>query len=209
MGLTGRKRGWSNRAFLERKLRKETRRRSFRSIWAFGRGTIWHFMPERGEFELPEPEEIIQRVADTLGLDPQKSPDGLKAYPDERIYPEEAPTADGRYIARSCLKEICRITLDHASPDQQLLLSPGDVRWLYREFRQIVEEAWEWVLPEPFPDFTLGHLVGAAKRQIAELQELARFEETLRYRGPIAFLGYVYGVIEQAVIEDQRREHTV
>ncbi len=160
-------------------------------------------MSEREEFELPEPEEIIERVAGKLGLDPHKRPEGLRAYPDEAIYPEEAPTADGRYIARSCLKEICRITLDYVSPDRQILLSPGDVRWLYCEFRQSVEEAWDF--PEPFPEFTLGHLAGAAKRQIAELQELARFEETPRYRGPITFLGYVQEMIECAFREDCER----
>lgn len=146
--------------------------------------------------ELPEPDEIIQVIASELGLDAQKKPILFEESPEEQLFPEEAPTFDGRYIAGACLEEIYNLSLRHTPPGRPLLLSPGDVRWLHREFRQIVEQAWETLadLDEPFPNFTLTHLLGATKRQITHLAELKRFHETdtfdpaLRTYSQIAFV---------------------
>src|SRR4051812_17650432 len=112
-------------------------------------------MPEHGGHEppeLPEPDEIITRIADELGLDPSKKPRLFEEeYPQKQLFREEAPTPEGRYIAGACLNEIYNIVLRHTPPGAPILLSKGDMRWLHREFKQIVAEAWD--LPEPVPDF--------------------------------------------------------
>lgn len=167
--------------------------------------TIWHFMPERthGASEpLPEPEEIIQSIAKQLGVDAKKKPTLFEGLPEERLFPEEAPTFDGRYIAGACLEEIYNISLRHTPPGAPILLSRGDVRWLYRNYRQTAEEAWQHTIPlEPFPDFTLTHLLGATKRQIAHLSELKRFHESYVFDPALHTYKHIGFVIERAIAD--------
>src|SRR5205823_13028345 len=133
-------------------------------------------MVGREELSSPEPDDIVKGIAKQLGLDPHKKPSLFEKYPQSQLFPEEAPTADGRYIAGTLLDQIYNIVLRHTPPGAPILLSKGDVRWLHREFKQLVEGAWD--LPEPCPDFTLTHLLGATKRQIAHITELKRFHES-------------------------------
>src|ERR1041385_1325082 len=130
--------------------------------------------------ELPEPKALIQDLVRELGLDAKKKPVLFQGPPEEQLFPEEAPTFDGRYVAGDLLEQIYNIVVRHTPPGAPILLSKGDVRWLHREFHQIVEQAWEESpdLAEPCPDFTLTHLLGAAKREIAHLSELKRYHET-------------------------------
>jgi hypothetical protein len=158
-------------------------------------------MPERnhGNHEpLPEPEDIIEGISRELGLDPQKKPELFEGLPEEQLFPEEAPTVDGRYIAGACLEQIYNIILRHTPPGAPILLSKGDVRWLHREFKKNVEEAWD--LPDPFPDFTLTHLYGAAQRQIANLEELKRFHESAVFDPALRTYGHIAFVIKHAIM---------
>jgi hypothetical protein len=157
-------------------------------------------MPEHGHGGnelLPEPDEIIGKIAEELGLNPRKRPPLFEGLPEEQLFPEEAPTFDGRYIAGECLEQIYNIVLRHTPPGAPILLSMGDVRWLYENFRQIVQEAWD--LPEPFPDFTLTHLLGATKRQIAHFYELKRFHESDVFNPALRTYGVIAYVVERAV----------
>lgn len=158
-------------------------------------------MQEKGGFEpphLPEPDEIIKAVAKELGLNPHKKPRLLEEkYPEEQMFPDEAPTGDGRYIAGACLEEIYNIVLRHTPPGAPLLLSRGDVRWIHREYRAITEKAWD--LPEPFPDFTLTHLLGATKRQMAHLSELKYYHESDVFDPALRTYSQIGFVIERAI----------
>jgi|GEM_PF-3673557 len=156
-------------------------------------------MPERtgGNAPLPEPDEIIEGLSRDLGIDTQRRPNLFEEPPTERLFPEEAPTFDGRYIAGECLEQIYNIVLRHTPPGAPILLSKGDVRWLHENFREIVREAWD--LPEPFPDFTLTHLLGAAKRQIAHLSELKHFHESEVFDPALRTYGHLGFVIERAI----------
>jgi hypothetical protein len=157
---------------------------------------------EGGSPRLPEPHEIIEGIAKELGLDPQKKPLLEEKYPTKQLFSEEAPTADSRYIANACLEQIYTLSLGHTPPGRPLLLSPGDVRWLYREFRQSVEQAWEVQnFPEPIPEFTLTHLFGASKRQIAHLNELKRFHETAVFDPAIEVFQIIGHVVERAILD--------
>ena len=166
-------------------------------------GIIKLFMTERGGQpppELPEPGEILKAIVEELGLDPDRKPTLFEEkYPQKKLFEEEAPTPDSRYLAGACLDEIYNIVLRHTPPGAPILLSRGDVRWLYREFKQIVEGAWD--LPEPFPDFNMTHLLGAAKRQLAHLSELKRFHESDLFDPAIRTYSHIGFVIERALAD--------
>jgi hypothetical protein len=154
-------------------------------------------MPSREGASLPEPEEIIRGITAELGLDRKKKPKLFEGPPVERLFPEEAPTFDGRYVAGACLEEIYNIVLRHTPPGAPILLSRGDIRWLHREFKKITQDAWD--LPEPYPDFTLTHLLGAAKREISHLSELKRFHESDTFDPALRTYGHLHFVIERAI----------
>jgi hypothetical protein len=164
-------------------------------------------MPEREAFELPEPESegIIEGIAKELGLDAKKKPSLFEGLPEERLFPEEAPTLDGRFIAGRCLEAIYDLVLRHtpsgSSLDVPILLSKGDVRWFHQEFGQAVRLTWQSAIPsEPPPDFTLTHLLGATKRQIGHLLELKRFHETEAFDPALSIYSRIGFVIEQAIL---------
>jgi hypothetical protein len=140
-------------------------------------------MAERNPDPLPEPEEPIAGISQELSIDPNLKLVLNETYPLERIFAEEAPTTDGRYMATSCLGQIVDLSLRHSPLDGPLLLSAGDVRWIYKIFHGIVEGEWESMvrrgdLSEPFPGFTLVHLFGATKHRISHLNQLKQFHET-------------------------------
>src|SRR5688500_1840837 len=95
-------------------------------------------MPERSGRDtdnppLPEPDSIIEGIARELQLDTLKKPSLFEGVPEEQLFPEEAPTLEGRYLAGVCLDEIYNLGLTYAThtpPGQPLLLTPRDVRWL-------------------------------------------------------------------------------
>lgn len=156
--------------------------------------------------ELPEPQDIIKGISRELGLNPQKKPSLWEDYPVERLFPEEAPTADGRYLSGICLEEIYdlgfRHTLPGKPPGSQSLLSPRDVRLVYRQYHRLVEDAWQASdMPDPFPDFTLTHLLGATKRQIAHLEELKRFHETDTFGPALRTYGQIGFIIERTILD--------
>lgn len=153
--------------------------------------------------ELPEPNELIRDLARELGLDAKKKPALFEGLPEEQLFPEEAPTFDGRYVAGSLLEQIYNIVVRHTPPGASLLLSASDIRWLYREYHQIVEQAWEESpnLAEPLPNFTLIHLLGAAKREIAHLSELKRFHESDVFDPALRTYSQIAFVTERAILD--------
>jgi hypothetical protein len=166
---------------------------------------MWHFMPESthgAEEPLPDPQDILQGAARELGLDEGKKPSLFEGLPEEQVSPEEAPIFDGRYIAGACLEQIYNIVLRHTPPGAPILLSRGDVRWLHCESKSTVRKAWaQEKLPEPYPDFSMMHLVGDARRQIAHLSELKRFHETDVFDGALYVCEHVGYVIERALAD--------
>jgi hypothetical protein len=152
--------------------------------------------------ELPEPHDLLRGIAEELGLDPRRVPKLWEKYPETRLFPEEAPTADGRYLAGACLEEIYNLSLRHTPPGAPLLLAPGDVRWIHRQFEQIVEDAWQASdLPAPFPGFTLTHLLGATKRQLAHLSELKHFHETDTFDPTLRTYQTIAFVVERTILD--------
>jgi hypothetical protein len=157
-------------------------------------------MPEKEEFELPEAKGIIETIANELGIDAKKKPSLFEGLPEEQLFPEEAPTFVGRYIAGACLEQIYNIILRHTPPGAPVLLSKGDLRWFYENFRENVREAWN--LPEPVPDFTLTHLLGATKRQITQLSELKHYHESAAFDLALRTYGTIAYVIGRAISND-------
>lgn len=155
-----------------------------------------------GREQSPEPNQIIRDIAKELGLDVRKKPTLFEGLPEEQLFPEEALTFDGRYIAGACVEQIYNIVLRHTPPGAPMLplLSKADVRFLYREYRQSVEEAWATMIPsEPFPLFTLTHLLGATKRQVAHLWELKHFHESDVFDPALQTYNHIGFVIERAI----------
>lgn len=170
-------------------------------------------MPERDGSQppvTPEPDDIITGLAAELGLNLRKRPAWKEEYPETLLFGEEAPTPYGRYLAGACLEEIYNLSLRHTLPGASpgphgppSLLSPRDVRLLYRQYHQLVEEAWEASdLPTPFPNFTVTHLLGATKRQIAHLEELKRFHESDIFDPALHTYQTISFVVERAIIDD-------
>lgn len=152
--------------------------------------------------ELPEPHDLLRGIAAELGLNPQRKPKLWETYPETRFFPEEAPTADGRYLAGACLEEIYNLSLRHTRPGASLLLTPRDVRWVHRQFERIVEDAWAASdLPEPFPGFTLTHILGATRRQLAHLSELKHFHESDTFDPALRTYRTIGFVVERAIID--------
>jgi hypothetical protein len=157
-------------------------------------------MSERGGSEppdLPDPNQVVGRIAAELGLNLKKRPRLFEGPPIKRLFPEEAPTFDGRYIAGACLEEIYNIVVRRTPPGAPIPLSKGDISWLHREFKEITQEAWD--LPEPYPDFNLTHLLGAAKREIAHLSELKRFHESDVFDPTLHTYEQLHFIIEGAI----------
>ncbi len=161
-------------------------------------------MPEKqgGSTPLPEPYELIGGIASDIGLDTQKKPALFEQPPTEQWFTEEAPTFDGRYIAGECLEQIYNLALRHTPPGAPIRLSKGDVQWFHQEFRQAAWIAWQNTVPsDPFPDFTLTHLLGATKRQIAHYSELKRFHENEVFDPAIRTYDAIAHVLERAIEE--------
>lgn len=157
-------------------------------------------MPGEERFEQPASEEVVRGLAKQIGIDLHRRPTLFAELPEEQLFPEEAPTLDGRYIAGACLEEIYNIVLRHTPPGAPILLSKGDIRWLHAEFKKITQEAWD--LPEPYPDFTLTHLLGAAKREIAHISELKHFHESDVFDPALRTYSELHFVIERAVKDE-------
>ena len=160
-------------------------------------------MPDREGADLPEPDEIIQGIARELGLDAKKKPSLFEGLPEEQLFPEEAPTFEGRYVARACLEQIYNLVLRHTPPGAPVTLSKGDVRWLHQEFRQAIQWVWRDTFPlEPLPDFTLTHLLGATKRQIAHYSELKDFHESDVFDPALRTYDAIIYMVERAIVSD-------
>jgi hypothetical protein len=73
-------------------------------------------MPEKEGADLPEPQEVIQDIVSELSLDARKRPSLFEEPPEEQLFPEEASTFDGRYVARARLEQIYNFVLRHTPP---------------------------------------------------------------------------------------------
>jgi hypothetical protein len=160
-------------------------------------------MPEREGADLPEPQEIIHDIVRELGLDAKKKPPLFEEPPEEQLFPEEAPTFEGRYVAGACLEQIYNLLLRHTPLGAPIMLSKGDVRWFRQEFRQAVHQVWHDTFPsEPLPEFTLTHLLGATKRQIAHYSELKHYYESDVFDPAIGTYGAIAYVVERAIADE-------
>lgn len=160
-------------------------------------------MPEKESADLPELQEVIHDIVRELGLDVKKKPPLFEEPPEEQLFPEEAPTFEGRYIAGACLEQIYNLVLRHTPPGAPIMLSKGDVRWLRQEFRQAVQQVWHDTFPsEPLPEFTLTHLLGATKRQIAHYSELKHYHESDVFGPALYTYDAIAHVVERAVADE-------
>ncbi len=160
-------------------------------------------MPEREGADLPEPHDIIQDIVQELGLDATKKPPLFEGPPEEQLFPEEAPSFEGRYIAGACLEQIYNLVLRYTPPGAPILLTRGDVRWFHQEFRQAIQQVWRDTIPsEPLPEFTLAHLLGATKRQVAHYFELKHFHESDAFDPALGTYSAIADVVALAISED-------
>jgi hypothetical protein len=167
-------------------------------------------MQERKYEPLPEPEDvkdIVAVLAGELGLDLKKKPPFEEQYPQEQLFPEEAPSADGRHITGLCLEYVYKSIVSNMPPElllqAPLTLTSRYMRYLHQELRRNAEQAWKASTnpTEPFPDFTLTHLLGATKRQMAHLTELKRFHESDVYDPALRVYNTIGFAIERAILD--------
>lgn len=162
-------------------------------------------MAEREEFELPEPDDVIQRVALDLNINLEAQPTWGDSEPAEKLYPEEASTIGGRILVRECVSELYGL-VDISEKPPEWRREPIQIELV----QEIVEGHLTWAKkqwadresPEPFPTITLSNLLGATKRQIAWLKELQAFEETGHFDGVIGVYRSIRTLIERALREE-------
>jgi hypothetical protein len=152
--------------------------------------------------ELPEPEnneEFVRGIERELGFDPDAEPVWGYLPPKEKVFTEEADMLEARRLAHDCLFEL-RIQMSSAVPDREPLnLTPEDIQRAYQEYKQELASLWLEDHAEPFPDFSLTNLLGAAKRQIAWLTEVKQFRETDEFDQPLEIYTRIQNLLEQAL----------
>jgi hypothetical protein len=161
-------------------------------------------MPERREFALPDPKDIIRRVSKDLGLNPVAKPEWGYKPPVDRLFPEEADTVEARSAAIECAVELRMLlagTIPGANPQ---IMGPDDVSQVYEELRDRQETLWP--KQEPFPDYTLTHVLGAAKRQIVWLTQVKEFRETDDHDGSLKLYRTLQRFIEQILADEDDQE---
>lgn len=116
----------------------------------------------------------------------------------QRIFSEEAPTRGQRRFAGWCLRNLSFFVSGYdlaVRQGQALPLSPSHVQAFFYLEREEMRYRWG----DQFHPFELGHVLGAAKRNIRWLEELKRFEETPCYDRMLERLRPTLTLLEQAV----------
>src|ERR1043165_2595432 len=120
--------------------------------------------------ELPEPEEVIQRVSNELCLNPDAKPEWGYGPPVKPLFPEEAPSLFARRQAHHCLSRL-HYFLEWRLAGEKPKVNTYDLMYTYELVRE--EQVVDFD-----PDYDLSHVLGAAKRHITWLKELRQSEET-------------------------------
>lgn len=130
--------------------------------------------------------EIAEEFIAGTGLSCVAFPTWGYGEPIDQIFPEEAPTIEQRTMLRSCVSGLATfVEGGEPRPNIGVLgyeVTAADVIEGFENHREDARQTWQIQHPEePFPDFTLTHLIGATKRQIAWFKDLSRFEEIGNY----------------------------
>lgn len=180
---------------------------------------------EGGYFPLPEPEDVFRGIERELGIPVNKELDwndwndwnnennGSGAPVGEQLFEGEAPTYFQRRLAQSVLHNFyffqSRPPSVPSEPGEtgepgEAGEEPATVEDLLETFYSVQEEQRAgWNDPDPFPDITLEHVLGATKRHIAWLQEQRAFEETGSYDRSIQEYYAIHSLIEGALATER------
>lgn len=113
----------------------------------------------------------------------------------------EAPTQEQRTYALECMNWI----LSEMATRSQLrsLPTPEEIKKLYKEYFDNVKAAWEEERKEPFPDFTLTHVLGATKRMFSTCREIREAEGGEDYLvEPLEILYNYQTLLEKTISEN-------
>jgi hypothetical protein len=151
-----------------------------------------------GSGELSPSGDTVSSVERWLGLSPNVDP---AWEPIEQLFPDEAPTVEGRALARECVAELGTI-VDISEKLPEWRRDPVMVAQL----QETVDDYLAWAKEhredlDPFPTITLQHLLGATKHEIALLCQLRDFEETEHFNGTLGVYRSVRALIERAIWE--------
>ncbi len=143
---------------------------------------------------------IIHDLERELGLAPEAKPQwGYDL--DRAFFPEEAPTKDQRKFAGWCLRNLSFFLAGYELAARRGSVPPltaSHVQGFYLQERE--ERRYRW--GATFADFTLAHVLGSAKRRIAWLEELKRFEETYLYDGMLQRFRLACTILERTLGHD-------
>jgi hypothetical protein len=159
-----------------------------------------------GSGELSPLGDTVASIERWLGLSANIEPAWGYLETIDQLFPEEAPTVEGRVFANQCLTEIIAL-VDISEKLPELRRDPVTVEQL----QETVDDYLTWAKEqreglEPFPTITLEHLLGAVKRQIALLRQLRDFEETEHFNGALGVCRSVRALIERAIWERANEE---
>lgn len=141
--------------------------------------------------ELPEPEEVIQGISQELGLNPNAKPEWGYGPPVEPVFPEEALSLFARRQAHHCLARL-HYFLEWRLQGDKPKVNTQDLLYTYELVRE--EQVVDFD-----PDYDLSHVLGAAKRHLAWLNELRQYEETPIYDQRIKVYSAIHDLMEQVV----------
>lgn len=157
-------------------------------------------MSETGGYSpLPGPEEVFRGIERELGIPINQEPDWNYAPTKEQLFVGEAPTYTQRELAANVLHNF--YFFQSRPPGEE----PASVEDLLETFNHVREAYQEdWNDPDPFPDITLEHVLGATRRQIAWLEEQRAFEECNSYDRSIQEYYSIHSLVEQALNQSTR-----
>lgn len=151
----------------------------------------YRYMPER-----PRDSRVIRDVQQFLGLTPGTEPIWEFQLVDEQVFPEEAPTRQQRERATTCLNHLAFLL-----QQDETCLNPQILTEVYERYRELIADIQANEHPA---NFTLTHLLGAARKHVAWFQEVKLFEETDFYDADIQVYGAIRTVLEQVLQDEQR-----
>src|SRR5439155_3203497 len=85
--------------------------------------------------DLPDPEEMIERVSKQFSLNPDAKPEWDYGPPVERIFPEEAPALFARRQAHHCLARLYYY-LEWRLQGDKPKVGPKDLMYTYEHVRE-------------------------------------------------------------------------
>jgi hypothetical protein len=157
------------------------------------------YMREGGD--TPSPQDIVRKLEQSLGFNPDAEPTWGYEEPDKQLFPEEAPTVEERKLALDCLGQLFYVVEERREPGMR---RPGvSPQEMIAEIEQYLLQAQaEYKSAAPFPALTITHLLGATRRQIAWVKELKEFEETDDFNTALSVYRSIRNLLEQALHEE-------